>query len=370
MKRLVREDIRLGVPLPYSVYDPRGALLLRKGFVISYEEQLLRLLERGIYFNEEQDGADRDEAKKPNVFNLIGAASLRLKALLNDIKSPDPSVDVVNRLEALARDLLQATRGDPDMAIAAVHMDFHNLYILAHLVHAAVLCALLAPRLDLDGRETHSLLCAALSFDIGMLDLLHLEKQKHPLDPDQRAALAKHADRSGEILSKAGVSDPRWLETVRQHHERLDGKGYPNGRSGGDIAPLAGVLGVVDVYLAMIKPRAWRQAAVPLAALKETYAMKDTALPGNACNALIKELGMYPPGSIVRLHNNEIAVVGKRGADIQKPLVHSLYEASGIPRMTAVARDTHDSVHAIKCALSHRECRSASLLIARLWSGR
>lgn len=370
MKRLVRSDLCLGKALPYSIYDQRGNLLLRKGAVVSYEEQLLKLLERGMYAGEPEPGVAEEKEKRtePSVYQRIGAATLRLKALLVDLTSANPSVDVIERIRTLAQDLHRAVRQDPDAALAAVHMDSHNVYLLAHMVHAAVLSALLAQRLGLSPKETQTLMGGSLTYDVGMLKLLNLEKQPEPLSQVQQDELARHPERSRYILSRAGLADARWLALAQDHHERLNSNGYPRGLSGGDIEPLVGILAVIDVYLAMVKPRPWRDALIPLAALKEINGLSKDALPPQACAALIKELGMYPPGSIVRLHNDEIAVVWQRGRQINKPVVYSVYERSGIPRMSPQLRDPMDPAHAVKAALSHGECRSAALILPRLWT--
>ncbi len=370
MKQLLRDDIHLGKALPYSVYDRHGNLLLRRGFVLSYEEQLLRLLQRGMFIGGETTRARKPAPAPQAVYQLIGAATLRLKVLVNDLVSPVPSADVPERIRGLARELLLAVRRDPDAAIAAVHMDSHNVYLLAHMVHAAVLAALIAPRLSLDEKQNMTLMVACLTYDIGMLEILHLEKQKEPLNDAQRIQLARHPEQAGHALRKAGISDALWLALAQQHHERLDGSGYPHGLGVDHLEPLAGVLTTLDVYLAMVKPRPWREALVPLVALREIHAAGGAALPGNACTALVRELGLYPPGTLVRLQNEEIALVFERGADLHKPVIYSIFERSGIPRMVPRLLDGNDPRHAVMAALGNSEGRAAALIMARLWSGR
>lgn len=376
----------LGRALPYGIYDKDGKLLLRRGFVIESEDQLQRLLNRGIYQDTEADA--RDAAKEPRrnasnitvrsaelaatpVYERIGAATLRLKSLITDLRSAQPSVDIRERIETLANDLLAAVREDRDAVLAAVHLDFHNLYILSHQVHNAVLCAMVGERIGLPGAELHSLMCAALTCDLGMTDLSECEKQKGPLTDNQKSEVRGHPVRSVELLKNAKITDPLWLDVVAKHHERADGSGYPTGAQFTQAPLPVATLAVSDVYLALIKPRPWREAKIPLTAIRELFAMKAAGLcahGGVACDALVKELGMYPPGSIVRLGNDEIAVVSKRGQDMSKPPVYSLYEKNGIPRLTPIPRDTTDPNFVVKAALSYQECRSVSLIISRLWT--
>jgi HD-GYP domain-containing protein (c-di-GMP phosphodiesterase class II) len=378
MKRLSRADIKIGMPLPYSAYDARGTLLLRKGFLISYEDQINRLIDRGLFTGTETTVAherstetaavhERSTEAHAPVFRRIGSAALRLKSLFIDFCSPQPSSDLATRLIGLAQEIHQAVNQDPDSALAAVHLDHHNTYLLAHHVHCAVLAILIGKRLGIDETDVRALTCAALTFDVGMTELHYFEKQERQLDVSQVIQLNQHPQHAYNILKKAGIHNERWLETVRNHHERMDGSGYPDQKSGDNIPHLARILAACDAYTAMIKPKPWRDAHIPLAAMQQIYAMRDSfAL--DVSNALIKELGMYPPGSIIRLANGEIGVVKKRTGNIQKPDVCSVYDSNGMPRLTPLLRDTNDPQYEIKLALSLSACRSASLIISRIWS--
>ena len=369
MNRLKRADIQLGRPLPFSVYDAKGVLLLRRGFVITIEEQVDRLIDRGLFAGDDTSASDPGRPAPIPVYQRIGAAALRLKALATDLHTDQPSADSVGRLNELARDLLDALAQDPDAALAALHLDFHNHYLLAHQVHCAALAGVLARRLEIGVAETLTLVGAALTQDLGMIDFNYLEKTPGQLEEQHRSRMGGHPHASARMLGKAGIRDPLWLDAVRDHHERLDGSGYPAGKPGEDIGRLARILAVADVYTAMIKPRAWRAAKVPLTAMQELFAKKGAQFSADICNALVKELGMYPPGSLVRLASEEVAVVSRRTGDIQKPEIRSVYERQGLPRMTPLLRDARDPAFAIQSAVSHAECQGASLIIPRIWTG-
>ncbi len=369
MRRLKRADILLGRPLPFSVYDAKGVLLLRRGFVVTIEEQIDRLINRGLFAGVDTSASGSSRPPPIPVYQRIGAAALRLKALATDLYTGQPSADSVGRLSELARDLLDALAQDPDAALAALHLDFHNHYLLAHQVHCAVLAGILARRLEIGVAETLSLIGAALTQDLGMIDFHYLEKLPGSLEAQQRSRIGGHPEASARMLAQAGVKDPLWLGAVRDHHERLDGSGYPAGKRGEDVGRLARILAVADVYTAMIKPRAWRTARVPLTAMQELFAKKGAQFSADICNALVKELGMYPPGSLVRLASEEVAVVSRRTGDIQKPEIRSVYERQGLPRMTPLLRDARDPAFAIQSAVSHAECQGASLIIPRIWTG-
>lgn len=383
MKQLSRADIRVGEPLPFSVYDKDGRLLLRKGVVVAFEQQIERLIDNGLFAETRPEAAGETRGpggagasarhvpvnqEKTPVFDAIGSLTLRLKTTFTSFFGATPADDAAERVNAMARDIHEACARDADAAIAAIHLDFHNPYLLSHHVHSAVLCSLLGRRLGMPDDELVSAMCAALTYDIGLVDLPHLEKQREPLSNEQTEIVRRHAQKSADVLKRAGVDDETWISAVLNHHERLDGSGYPLGSAGINSTRCAFMLGMIDSYLAMIKNRPFRGAKVPLMAIREIFNEKDVKFGSDICDALVRELGMYPPGAIVRLANGEIAVVKARGAKITQPLIFSVYDACGMPLMSPRQRDGAVDENAIKEPVAHSECRAVELIIRRLWT--
>jgi len=369
MRLLSPADIQIGQPLPFSVYDKDGRLLLRKGVVISFEQQIERLLANGLYSNAGTSAPNRaiKEERSP-VFDEIGSLTLRLKTMFAAFFGTSPTDDGGERVVFLAREIHAACARDAEGAIAAVHLDFHNPYLLSHHVHSAVLCSLIGRRLGMADDELMPVICAALTYDIGLVDMLHLEKQMEPLSAEQTEAVRRHPQRGVELLRRAGVDDEIWMSAILNHHERVDGSGYPKGLSGDDVPVGARLLGMLDSYTAMIKGRPFRDAKVLAKAIGEICNEKDTNFGADVCNALVRELGIYPPGAIVRLANGEIAVVKAHAAKITEPQVFSVYDTSGMPYMLPRQRDSKLPEYSIKAPVAHSECRAVALIIRRLWT--
>ena len=88
----------------------------------------------------------------------------------------------------------------------------------------------------MDPIERATLVAAALTSDIGMREIQQaLFEQTAPLSSEQKAIVSAHPNRSCELLQAAGVEDKRWLQAIEQHHERVDGTGYPKGLAGDAI---------------------------------------------------------------------------------------------------------------------------------------
>ncbi|MBK6852864.1 MAG: hypothetical protein IPG93_14840 [Burkholderiales bacterium] len=158
--------------------------------------------------------------------------------------------------------------------------------------------------------------------------------------------IRSHTLRSVQLLRDAGVSDDDWLATVMDHHERRNGKGYPRGLT--EVADLATVLRAADVYMAKISPRAQRPALAPKAAARQLF---EEEAGGPVASALIKPLGVYPPGDLVKLRNGEVAVVIRRGATAAAPLVAAITNRLGKPTVATTQRDSAQAEFAIDSAV-------------------
>lgn len=366
MRQLRPADIQVGAPLPWSCYDRNGRLLLRKGVSVAFDHQIERLVHEGLYIEDRASTPAARAAEPESVFERLMALAWGLRTLFNSLLSTTPAPDTEERLLSRARKIMEACAADPNAAIATVHLDLQNPYPLSHHVHSAVVCALLGKRLGLADEELMPVICAALTFDLGLAEFVYLEKQTEPLDPDQRATVHQHALRTVNILARAGIDDPVWFDTIRQHHERWNGCGYPGALSRNDICIGARLLAVADSYTAMIRGRVYREPRTPFEAQGDLFKQIGILYEERICVALIKEFGMYPPGSIVRLANGEAAVVTAKSKD-GKLAVMGVYDAKGMPYLAPQKRDTTQDRHAIVRPLPQAECRSAAVIIRRLW---
>jgi len=348
----VRHKVTLGKALPFGIRDAGGRLLLARGQVLADEEQLSLLLDRGAFVDLDEVNGPRAEilqAPPERLPALWRAFAERVMALLRGAPA-GPGAPWVAAVEEAARTGLTLVDRLPDLAIfmivrgdapPSVH------YGVMHCVHTAATLALMGRRLGWADARTLQLMRAALTMNLSIIDLQgRLSGQMQPPNANQRQAIRDHPLRSVALLEAAGVTDDGWLAAVAQHHEVRGGAGYPRGVP--EVDEGADALRVADRYTAKLSARASRPALAPNLAAKQLF----TAEGGSKHGAVVvKEFGIYPPGSFVTLQSGETAVVVRRGANANTPTVASLVGRGGEPLMQPVSRDTSMRAHTIVSAV-------------------
>jgi len=228
-------------------------------------------------------------------------------------------------------------------------------YSASHALVSAVLCDLIAVELKLPQAERDSLVHAALTMNIGMTALQdELVGQIDKPSNEQQIAIRAHAVKGGLMLANMGVVDELWLDTVSLHHDETTGLGEYR-----DQAParrLARILRTVDRYGAMISPRKSREgrsATESMRALTSNLARQNDEVGF----ALLHAVGLFPPGTFVRLENNEVAVVLRRSDHPNQPQVATLISAAGTPMNHPRLHQTTVGNPAIKAALAASSVR-------------
>jgi hypothetical protein len=129
------------------------------------------------------------------------------------------------------------------------------------------------------------------------------------LTQDERTLIEQHPELGYQAIRKAG-SKYDWLaQVVSQAHERWNGQGYPNKLKGRQIGEFAQIIGVVDIFDALVSPRGYRRRFFPHEAVRELMVAERTAFPREIVKALVEQLSAYPLGTSVRLTTGEVGSV-------------------------------------------------------------
>ena len=331
--RLDIETIPLGHPLPFVLRGADGALLAQKGYVIRSREELARLVarRRELCVDTDESG-DSHRAYLAQLQRMLmadtnlgeiaamkmtageqaaAAAAARAGKTLPDwpelqlratqlLRAPSPS-DFGGRFRALHDELARHCEQTPDatlLGLIYLSAQETRMYSATHSMLVSCVCMLVAREmLRWPSSRVQQLGHAALSMNIAMTELQdQLVLQTQPLTATQIAALEDHAERSEALLRHLGVADPVWLEALRCHHHRTPG---PLSKKT-EAQQMARLLQRADIFGARLAPRAARLPMPVTAAMQASYYDEEHQVD-EAGAALVKTLGVYPPGAFVRL---------------------------------------------------------------------
>ncbi|HCX80208.1 MAG: hypothetical protein A3E00_11380 [Curvibacter sp. RIFCSPHIGHO2_12_FULL_63_18] len=380
------ESIRIGQPLPFPLVDKDGTLLAKKSFVIPTRRDLDEISQRGGgLFIDVTDAEAHHRAYVEHLYDLVredkplgeiagakisgdtGAERqaeqddrmdwLDLQEVANTLLRDTHPTSFADRLIRLTRQLQRHSQSNPDGTLFALiylsATDTH-MYSATHAMLVSVMCGLAAKDvLNWPPEDQDLVVRAALTMNVAMTELQdRLAMQMDPPTPPQRAAIDSHAQRSAEQLRSMGIGEHDWLEAVRGHHAQSPGPLAARSRA----QRMARLIQRADMFAARLAPRAARAPISPAAAMQACYFDEKKAID-EAGAALIKAVGIYQPGSFVRLATNEVAVVIKRGANTTTPRVAVLINRAGLPTVEPTIRDSSVREHRIVASVPHRDVK-------------
>lgn len=378
--------IPFGQPIPFALRGMGGGLLANKGFVIRSADDLRGLLARGqtLFVDTDESGESYRAflaklqtlllSDKPlnKITNMTMQPAASPADAYKDNGPPDwhewqrgltqllrkpAKVDFAQRFGDLFASLNGYVTKSPDGALLALMQlsaEETRYYCATHSMLTSAICMTVAREtLRWPENRIRPLGLAALSMNIGMAQLQdELAQQKTPLTPQQAQQVDQHSDVSVSILRAMGITDPLWLDAVKTHHHRAPGK-LSEKTLGQQMARL---IQRADIFGARIAPRINREPMSVTSAMQASY-YDETKSMDEAGAALVKALGIYPPGAWVKLASQEIGVVIRRGASAAAPRVAVLLSRSGMPTGEPIPRDTAQPTWKIVSPVAHKEVR-------------
>lgn len=259
-------------------------------------------------------------------------AMAMLQGVFEGVKTGTPinSVEVKRAVHTVMDEILQRH----DALLGLIHLQHGDANMFAHAVNVSAYALVVGKMQGFDKPQLERLGVGAMLHDVGELRLpRNLLRKREVYSEQERRLIQQHPRLGVAMLSQADGIHEESRRIVLEHHERPDGSGYPQGVKGLHIAPMSEIVGIVDMYDAMISDREGRPPLAPAQAIKEIY---QSGLHGHIdrgwAERIIRCLGIYPVGSLVELSTGERAlVVAANPLDALRPTVRIVGDASQQP---------------------------------------
>ena len=267
--RTIQQDWATTTPLPLPVNPPN--LLHRSNRLKQLNENIL--------------ASQRAFANHTNVVR---------EALQTLQDQPEHSKGIA---ENLVKDMVDSVITESDVVLHAISDSNSDQVKFVHSLNVTVLALMLAKSLDMQEKEAADLGVAAMFHDIGKAE-----------NPQNKLVVDLHCEAGARIALSSGLSE-RISKIILQHHEYMDGSGFPMHLREGKIDPLARVLSLVNHYDNLCNPSNPAEAMTPYEALSKMYVNQSQKFDSSMLRLFVRLLGVYPPGSIVQLSNDVYGIV-------------------------------------------------------------
>lgn len=227
----------------------------------------------------------------------------------------DTGQNLIQALNDVSDTLIDELLNSDDLKISIMDIKSDSHYMYEHAINSAVLSIMIAVKLGLTMKQMRNIAIASLLANVGYTLIPNtLYEHENPLNAEDWEEIKRHPKFGYDILSNNTNLNAHIKSMVLQHHERMDGSGYPNGLKAHEIHPHAKIIMLADVYDAMTSDRKHRRAYAHNEALEYIMANAGTLFDFEITNVFSRCIVPYPAGTYVALSSGARAIVLKNNA--------------------------------------------------------
>ncbi|WP_428911143.1 HD-GYP domain-containing protein [Niallia sp. Krafla_26] len=333
--RLVKTTtVRPGTRLGKAIYNDNGKVLVNKG--VSLEERILKRLNElnitYIYIDDKQtEGIEFKDPISPQLRQeAVTTIKTTLKSVIDEPISSKSFVleKSVKQYQNIIRNIISELDSNSELMSILSDVCIHDNYIFTHSLNVTLYSLAVGMELNLKPAQLETVGLGSILHDIGKVTVPKEILLKPGRLTDQEFDVIKTHTTEGFDILRNSYSVPLLVaHCAFQHHERLDGSGYPRGIKGQEIHDFAKLIAVSDVFDAVTSNRVYRSAMLPHEGLELLYAGVERQYELNVVKAFHKAVAIYPVGITVELNDGRKGVVVKQNAALSdRPIVRILEE--------------------------------------------
>ena len=327
-KYMRTRQLRPGMKLDHPVVDRLGRNLVARGAELD-QYMIDSLIQMGIMTvyiqSNEDDEPDKPlvvsaEAKRkiaqlrtedPAKASLSASVRKRVAEGIQFIYNSPDSKEATQATTSIATELLNAINSNDAIALDISALKTSDEYTFKHSVDVATIAMIVAKQQGFSDPEIHEIGVCGLLHDIGKTKVpLEILNKPGRLDDQEFTIMKQHSVYGYHMVKDRNEFSTAVCLGVLQHHEKINGSGYPMGVDDSKISPYARVLAVADIYDALVTERPYKAAYSQRDAVEMIMSM-TMELDINAMKSFLESMILYPVDSIVELSNGEKARVVK-----------------------------------------------------------
>lgn len=320
--------IKDGDILGKNIYTNDGKILLKGGVCLN-SSLVNKIKELGVYYiyiedNRLDDVRVDDEVLSELKQNTMKSVSLVMKNTYNtNLKQMNESLEAVEKL-------IEYLIHNADVNKSIHDIQTYNNATYLHSLNVCVMSAFLGRNMGISESELKDLGIASILHDIGMMLVpQYILNKKQELTEEERMQIREHPVSGATILKKNPSISENVIKAIIQHHERVDGRGYPYSLVKNQIIKFAKIISVCDVYDTVSSDSNYKNKFTPNDAYELIMAGCGTMFDEEVVMYFRKTFAVYPLGCCVRLSNGvEGYVINQNENFPDRPIIRVLYDSA------------------------------------------
>lgn len=324
--------------LAKPIYNENGEVLLNAGVPLS-RAMIHRLKSKGVTYVYIDDPLTKEIYVDSVVNERVRHQSMEsIKKSFNEISTKitlGKSIhldDFSQSFASIVRNILDNVRSNQDAISLLSDVYLYDSYVFQHSLNVTIFSIALGERIGLSDQQLEQVGLGAILHDIGKMAIpKEILNKKERLTDEEFQLIKQHSTIGFEILRKSYTIPLLAAHCAFQHHERLDGSGYPRGLKGSDIHLYAQIVGIADVFDAVTGHRVYRKAKLPHEGLELLYSGVGTLFDRELVQAFGRTIAIYPVGLEVTLSNCCKGIVVRQNGEMTTRPVIKVVEEKGKP---------------------------------------
>ncbi len=339
MRKLHISSVRPGQITARTIFTESGSVLLGSGMELTerFIERLKRMGIDTIYIEDANtldiipEDVIHDDTRKEAVETVY-------KTMTNLMDQPRlvgrcSIPELGNSFRKIFGKIMGDLSTSQDVLVNLANLHVMDGYFFHHAVNVAVLAGVIGMAKGYNQSQMIELGIGALLFDIGMTQLpKELWNKKVELTEEERVRVSYHTEDGYNILRSQFNISLLSAHCALQHHERFNGSGYPRSLTDKNIHEYAQIVGLADVYDALISPRPFRKSFTPNEAIEYLFAAGNNFFDIELVKTFLNHIAIYPVATTVELNTGQTGVVSKVDPTVvHRPIIRIIQESDGTP---------------------------------------
>ncbi len=321
MRLVSTATVEPGAILAKTIYNDKGQVLLSDGVALN-ERMLKRLLEMGIAYVYIKDAKTEDIQYKeafPRELKVKAIKSIESTFHQIQVDATLSRSFVVERASQnftdIIRQLHEEIKNNGDLLSILSDVFTYDDYIFTHSFNVTLYSLAIGMELGLPQKEIETLGLGAIMHDVGKMKIpTDILLKPGRLTDEEFQIVKQHPEDGFRLLKDVHTISLLVAHCAYQHHERINGSGYPRGIKGNEIHRFGKIIAVADVFDAVTSNRVYRKAMLPHDGLEILFAGSGTLFEEEIVNAFRKAVAIYPVGITVELSDGRKGIVSEQNS--------------------------------------------------------